>query len=179
MAKGYAGRYLNVNLTSGVCSHFSLEEDLLRKFLGGSSLSAKIFLDRFALDLDPLAAESPFMVMTGPLVGSGFPGSSRFTVCAKSPLTGIWGEGACGGTFGPELKRAGYDGILIVGKAQSPTPLSIVQGEARLIDASDLWGKDIYQTTDLLKKKDKGLKVKGLLSHPVKLVRLTKIMFVI
>lgn len=159
MAKGYAGRYLNVNLTSGVCSHFSLEEDLLRKFLGGSSLSAKIFLDRFALDPDPLAAESPFMVMTGPLVGSGFPGSSRFTVCAKSPLTGIWGEGACGGTFGPELKRAGYDGIVIVGKAQSPTTLSIIEGEARLIDASDLWGKDIYQTTDLLKKKDKGLKV--------------------
>jgi len=129
-----------VNLTSGVCSHFSLEDDLLRKFLGGSS---------------------------------------RFTVCAKSPLTGIWGEGACGGTFGPELKRAGYDGILIVGKAQSPTTLSIIEGEARLIDASDLWGKDIYQTTDLLKKKDKGLKVKGLLSHPVKLVRLTKIMSVL
>lgn len=134
MAKGYAGRCLNVNLTSGACSHFSLEDDLLRRFLGGSSLSAKIILDRFSRDPDPLAAENPFMVMTAPLVGSGFPGSSRLTVCEKSPLTGIWGEGACGGTFGPELKRAGYDGIVIVGKTQSPTtlcPSSRVRQELR------------------------------------------------
>ena len=99
------------------------------------------------------------MVMTGPMVGSGFPGSSRFAVCAKSPLTGIWGESACGGTFGPELKKAGYDGIVITGRAEKPVVLSIVEGEAKLIDASGLWGKDVYETTDLLKEADKGVKV--------------------
>jgi aldehyde:ferredoxin oxidoreductase len=159
MANGYAGRYLSVNLTEGRCSDFILDDQLQKKFIGGSSLGAKLFLDGYPLDADPLAPESPLMVMAGPMVGSGFPGTSRFAVCAKSPLTGIWGEAACGGTFGPELKRAGYDGIVITGRAAGPLRLSIVEGEARLFDAAGLWGKDLYETTDLLKQGDRGLKV--------------------
>ncbi len=158
MANGYAGRFLRVDLTEGRCSPFTVENDRLRKFIGGSSLGAKLFLDGYPLDADPLAPESPLMVMTGPMVGSGFPGTSRFAVCAKSPLTGIWGESACGGTFGPELKKAGYDGIVITGRAEKPVVLSIVEGEAKLTDASGLWGRDIYETTDLLKEADKGAK---------------------
>jgi aldehyde:ferredoxin oxidoreductase len=159
MANGYAGRFLRVDLTEGRCSPFTVEDALLRKFIGGSSLGAKLFLDGFPLSADPLAPESPIMVMTGPMVGSGFPGSSRFAVCAKSPLTGIWGESACGGNFGPELKKAGYDGIVITGRAAKPVVLSIVDGDAHLTDASGLWGKDVYETTDLLKTADKGVKV--------------------
>jgi len=159
MANGYAGRFLRVDLTEGRCSPFTVADALLRKFIGGSSLGAKLFLDGFPLRADPLAPESPLMVMTGPMVGSGFPGSSRFAVCAKSPLTGIWGESACGGTFGPELKKAGYDGIVITGRAEKPVVLSIAEGEAKLIDASGLWGKDVYETTDLLKAADKRVKV--------------------
>ena len=159
MAKGYAGRYLSVDLTEGRCSDFIIGDQLLKKFIGGSSLGAKVFLDGYPLDADPFASESPLMVMTGPMVASGFPGTSRFAVCAKSPLTGIWGEAACGGTFGPELKRAGYDGIVITGRAAGPVWLSIVEGEARLFDAAGLWGKDLYETTDLLKKGEPGLKV--------------------
>jgi aldehyde:ferredoxin oxidoreductase len=155
MVNGYAGRFLSVDLTIGHCSPFTIEEDCLRKFIGGSSLGAKLFLDGYPLDADPLAPESPLMVMTGPMVGSGFPGTSRFAVCAKSPLTGIWGESACGGTFGPELKKAGYDGIVITGRAEKPVVLSIVEGEAKLTDASGLWGKDVYETADLLKETDK------------------------
>jgi aldehyde:ferredoxin oxidoreductase len=159
MAKGYAGRFLRVDLTEGRITDFAVEDPLLRKFIGGSALGAKLFLDGHPLDADPLAPENPLMVMTGPLVGSGFPGSSRFAVCAKSPLTGIWGESACGGTFGPELKRAGFDGIVITGRAASPVYLSIVEGKARLDDASDLWGKDIYEATDRLKEEDRERKV--------------------
>ncbi len=155
MVNGYAGRFLRVDLEGGRCSPFTVEEDCLRKFIGGSSLGAKLFLDGYPLDADPLAPESPLMVMTGPMVGSGFPGTSRFAVCAKSPLTGIWGESACGGTFGPELKKAGYDGIVITGCAEKPVVLSILEGEAKLTDASDLWGKDVYETADLLKETDK------------------------
>ena len=107
MAKGYAGRYLRVDLTEARCSDFVIDEQTHRKFIGGSSLGAKLFLDGYPLNADPLAPESPLMVIAGPMVASGFPGTSRFAVCAKSPLTGIWGEAACGGTFGPELKRAG------------------------------------------------------------------------
>ncbi|PIV07356.1 MAG: aldehyde ferredoxin oxidoreductase [Syntrophobacterales bacterium CG03_land_8_20_14_0_80_58_14] len=155
MANGYAGRFLHVDLTNGRCSPFTVEDGRLRKFIGGSSLGAKFFLDGYPLDADPLAPESPLMVMTGPMVGSGFPGTSRFAVCAKSPLTGIWGESACGGTFGPELKKAGYDGIVITGRAEKPVVLSIVEGEAKLTEASGLWGKDVYETADLLQEADK------------------------
>jgi aldehyde:ferredoxin oxidoreductase len=159
MANGYVGRYLRVDLTDGRCSDFTIEAELLRKFIGGSALGATLFLDSGPLDADPLSPEAPLMVMTGPMVGSGFPGTSRFAVCAKSPLTGIWGESACGGTFGPELKKAGYDGIVITGRAAGPMVLSIVEGEARLSDASDLWGRDLYETTDLLKAGEPGVKV--------------------
>src|SRR5512133_3095574 len=137
MAKGYAGRFLRVDLTSGRCQDFSIDDSLLRKFIGGSALGAKLLLDGYSLGADSLAPESPLMVMTGPMVASGFPGPSRFAVCAQSPLTGIWGESACGGTFGPELKKAGYDGIVITGRSVAPVLLSIVDGRASLIDAAD------------------------------------------
>jgi aldehyde:ferredoxin oxidoreductase len=99
------------------------------------------------------------MVMNGPLVGSGFPGSSRFAVAAKSPQTGIWGEAACGGNFGPELKRAGFDGIIITGQSKSPVILSVINGEAKISSADKLWGKDIYEVTDICKAEDKAIKV--------------------
>ncbi|TSA45412.1 MAG: aldehyde ferredoxin oxidoreductase [Deltaproteobacteria bacterium] len=175
MAKGYVGRHLRVDLTNGRCSDFTIEEELLRKFIGGSALGAKLFLDRYPLDADPLSPESPLMVMTGPMVGSGFPGTSRFAVCAKSPLTGIWGESACGGTFGPELKKAGYDGIVVTGRAVGPVVLAIVEGEARLRDASDLWGKDVYETTDHLKACEPGVKVLAIGQAGENLVRFAAI----
>lgn len=156
---GYAGQILEVDLTNGVCSNLHLEVNRLKKFIGGSSLAASFYLEKYNLEAAPLAPESPLMIMTGPLVGSGFPGSSRFAVTAKSPQTGIWGESACGGTFGPELKRAGFDGIIIIGRSPFPVILSIINGQATLSPADDLWGKDIYEATDLLKSEDKGLKV--------------------
>jgi aldehyde:ferredoxin oxidoreductase len=159
MFKGYAGQFLRVDLTAGTCENFTIDERILRKFIGGSSLAAKLLIDSYPLDADPLAPESPLMVMTGPMVGSGFSGTSRFAVCAKSPQTGIWGEAACGGTFGPEMKRAGYDGIVITGKSPKPVILSLTDGTAKLVDASDLWGKDVYEVTDMLKAPDKSIKV--------------------
>jgi aldehyde:ferredoxin oxidoreductase len=156
---GYAGKFLEVDLTKGVSKSFSIETARLRKFIGGSSLAASLYLERYNLNADPLSAESPLMVMNGPLVGSGFPGSSRFAVVAKSPQTGIWGEAACGGNFGPELKRAGFDGIIVTGQSKTPVILSVINGEAKISPADKLWGKDTYEVTDILKADDKGLKV--------------------
>ncbi len=113
--------------------------------------------------------------MTGPLVGSGFPGSSRFTVCAKSPLTGIWGESSCGGNFGPELKRCGYDGVLITGKAEKPVYITILDGKVELRDACALWGRDIYETTDILKSDNTGFKVLAIGPAGENLVRFASI----
>ncbi len=159
MGGGYAGKFLHVNLTNSACSDFTIDDATLKKCIGGSCLAAKLFLDRYPLDLDPLAPGNPFMIMTGPMGGSGFPGTSRFTICAKSPQTGIWGESSCGGTFSPDLKRAGYDGILIDGKANTPVYISITDDGAQIMDASHLWGKDIYEATDILKALDKSFKI--------------------
>ncbi len=159
MAMGYAGKFLLVNLSNNSCTDFTLEDADLEKYIGGSCLAAKIYFDKYPLDADPLSKDNPLMIMTGPMVGSGFPGTSRFSICAKAPQTGIWGESACGGTFGPELKRAGYDGIVFEGASDKPVYLSIFDGEPKLNDASHLWGKDIYEVTDLLKAAGKSIKV--------------------
>jgi aldehyde:ferredoxin oxidoreductase len=156
---GYTGKYLDVDLTKRTCSSFTIEEAKLKKFIGGSSLAAALYLEKFNIHADPLAEDCPLMVMNGPMVGSGFPGTSRFAVCAKSPQTGIWGEAACGGTFGPELKRTGFDGIIITGQSKSPVVLSIINGEAKISPADKLWGKDIYEVTDICKAEDKAIKV--------------------
>ena len=79
--------------------------------------------------------------MTGPLTGTTLPGTGRFTVCAKSPLTNIWGEGNCGGNFGPELKFAGYDGIIVKGISERPVYLYIEDGKAEIRNADGLWGQ--------------------------------------
>ncbi|OHD66550.1 MAG: hypothetical protein A2176_02130 [Spirochaetes bacterium RBG_13_51_14] len=150
---GYAKRLLEVDLSQGKIQKTPLDETLLKTFLGGGGLAAKLFLDRFSPDLDPLSRENPLIVMTGPLVGTLLPGSSRFAVCARSPLTGFWGIGTCGGNFGPELKFAGYDGILIEGMAEKPVYLLIDDDTVELRNAADLWGKDLYEVTDLLKQR--------------------------
>jgi aldehyde:ferredoxin oxidoreductase len=149
--RGYAGKFLQADLKSGLTEHFSVPEELLHRFIGGSGLGAALFLDRFDPGVEPLSPENPLMVMTGPLTGTNFPGSSRFTFCGKSPLTNIWGEAAIGGNFSPKLKMAGYDGIVFVGASDTPVFLVIDDDRVELTDAGHLWGKDTYETTDILK----------------------------
>jgi aldehyde:ferredoxin oxidoreductase len=175
MQNGYSGKFLQVDLTDGVCSDFTIKEERLKKFIGGSSLAASLYLERFDLHANPLSAENPLMLMNGPMVGSGFPGSSRFAMAAKSPQTGIWGEAACGGNFGPELKRAGYDGVVITGKSPRPVILSINNNQAEISSAADCWGTDIYETTDLLKAADKNIKVMAIGQAGENLVKFSSI----
>lgn len=149
----YKGKILEVNLTTGAISHSSVAEDTLRKFIGGSGLGASLFLDRVAPHVEPLSDKNTLFILTGPLTGTNLPGSGRFSICAKSPLTGIWGESCCGGNFGPELKFAGYDGIAVVGASPQPVYLFIDDAKVEIRDAADLWGQDTYETTDLLKQR--------------------------
>jgi aldehyde:ferredoxin oxidoreductase len=150
---GYTGKILEVNLSNGKIETKSIKEEDQRKFLGGSGLAAKIFFDSFDPNVDPLSPKNPLIIMNGPVVGTQFPGTSRFAVCGKSPLTGIWGEGTCGGNFGPELKFAGIDGIIFKGASPTPIYLSIEDDRVELRDASDLWGMDNYSVTDFLKER--------------------------
>jgi len=151
--ESYKGKILEVNLANGSIAHSTLEQDILRRFIGGSGLAAKLFLDRVSPDVDPLSGENILFIMTGPLAGTALPGVSRLAAGFKSPLTNIWGESNCGGNFGPELKFAGYDGIAIAGISDRPVYLFIDDDQVEIRDASDLWGRDIYETTDLLKER--------------------------
>jgi aldehyde:ferredoxin oxidoreductase len=103
---------------------------------------------------DPLAPENPLIFGCGPLVGTPFPCASRFTVTGKSPLTGIFGDSNAGGWFPARLKQAGYDHIVIQGKAERPVALLIEQGKKpKIIEAADLWGLDIYETDTMIRAK--------------------------
>lgn len=150
---GYAKRVLEVNLAEGKIQKIPLDDTLLRNYLGGGGLAAHLFLNRFSPESDALSPDNPLIIMTGPLAGTVLPGTSRFAVCARSPQTGFWGIGTCGGTFGPELKFAGYDGIVIEGKSEKPVYLLINDDSVELLDASDLWGKPVYEVTDILKER--------------------------
>ncbi len=151
------GKLLEVDLSSGEISERKLDAILCRKYLGGSGLAARLFIDDgVPVDCDPLGPDNNLYIITGPLTGSGYPATPRFSVAAKSPLTGIWGEANSGGYFGPALKFAGWDGIVIRGQSQRPVMLVIEDDKAELQDAADLWGKDTYETADAIAEKFEG-----------------------
>ena len=149
----YRGKILDVNLSTGTVKTTTVEEGVLRKFIGGSGLGAKLFLDRVPPDADPLSGKNVLFLMAGPLGGTNFPTSSRLVACFKSPLTNIWGQASAGGSFAAELKKAEYDGMAITGMSSKPVYLVIEDDKVEIKDAADLWGKDCYETTDILKER--------------------------
>ncbi|MEM3577906.1 MAG: aldehyde ferredoxin oxidoreductase family protein [Candidatus Bathyarchaeia archaeon] len=149
---GYAGKILRVNLTNEEVKTENLSQDLREKYIGGSGLAAKIIYDEMPTDVDPLSPEALLIFSTGPLTGTATPSSGRLCVCARSPL-GIWGESHAGGLFGQQLKKAGFDLIIFSGKAKRPTYLFINDDSVTFFDAKNLWGKDVYETYDVIKSK--------------------------
>lgn len=150
MARGYMGRILNVDLTTRTLRDEVLDESLYRDFLGGYGIGAKLLYDRMASGVDPLGPDNLLGFFTGPLTGTPTIEGNRFVVFCKSPLTDTWADANCGGTFGPHLKMAGYDGVLVSGMATAPVYLAIDNGQVELRDAGFLWGKDSNETEDLL-----------------------------
>jgi len=148
---GYYGKLLEVDLTNKETTERPIDDAQLSKFIGGASLAAALVYGSVRSDMDPLAPDNPLVFAAGPFTGTTIPMVSRSVVCGVSPLTGIWGEATTGGVFPFRLKATGYDAILITGKADRPTYLSISDGKMEFKDASRLWGKDIYQTQELLK----------------------------
>ncbi|MHA1115041.1 MAG: aldehyde ferredoxin oxidoreductase family protein [Candidatus Heimdallarchaeaceae archaeon] len=163
MNYGYMGKWLKVNLSSKEMSDFDFPEDILRKFIGGKGLAVYYLwnyakeLEKKGVDLKEMDALSPDNVLffsTGPVTGTRSPNSGRHHVMAlKSPLTGSIGSGNTGGTWGAKLKFAGYDGIVIEGKSDTPVYLSIIDGKPELHDASEIWGKNTIDTTKWLQSK--------------------------
>ena len=152
MTRGYMGKLLFVDLSSGVCKEEELGEELCRDFMGGYGIGAKILYERMKPRVDPLGPDNMLGFLTGPLTGTPTMCSGRFVVVCKSPLTGTWGDANCGGDFGPHLKFAGFDGVFFSGASQKPVYLYIENGKPELKDAGNLWGKDCLETEDVLKK---------------------------
>ncbi|MBI5946089.1 MAG: aldehyde ferredoxin oxidoreductase family protein [Chloroflexi bacterium] len=143
---------LKINLTTGTTEEFIVPKEWERDFLGGASLAARILYPYLTQELDPLSAESPLLFINGPLTGTSGPTTGRFVICGKSPATGLWAESNIGGFWGPELRKAGYDGLWITGKSQSPVYLWIEEGRLEVRNAAHVWGKDVYQTQEFIKE---------------------------
>ena len=150
MSYGFTGRLLRVNLTEGRVTQEDICQDWSRAYLGGAGLATRYLYDQVPKGVDPLGVQNALIFMTGPLTGTASASASRYSVVAKSPLTGIWGQANSGGTFGPALKWSGYDGIIFEGISPEPVYLRIIDGKAELRDAGHLWGKTVPETEDLL-----------------------------
>ncbi|MBI4331361.1 MAG: aldehyde ferredoxin oxidoreductase family protein [Chloroflexi bacterium] len=151
MLGGYTGKILKVDLTSRSFQVENLDEQTARKYIGGEGLAAKILWDSTTAATDPLSPQNPLIFMTGPITGA-VPSSSRNIVAAISPLTNIWGTARAGGNWGAELKSAGFDGIVFTGKSQTPVYLRVHDGKVSIVDAGHVWGKDTWETDEILKK---------------------------
>jgi aldehyde:ferredoxin oxidoreductase len=149
---GYMGKILFVNLSTGELKVKRPDEKLYREFIGGYGIGARIIYSDQRGGIDPLGPENILGFMAGPLTGTNFPFGGRYAVfVGKSPLTGGWGDANSGGDFGPYIKFSGYDGIFFVGVARKPVYLFINDGKAELRQADRLWGKDTYETDDMLR----------------------------
>ena len=125
-AKGFMGKILTVDLAERRVEAIPLSKELAEDYIGGGGIAAKIISDRLVPEMDPLSESNPLVFMTGPLTGTIIPWSGRHCVATLSPLTNMWGESYAGGSWGKELKKAGFDGILITGKADRPVYLKII-----------------------------------------------------
>jgi aldehyde:ferredoxin oxidoreductase len=175
---GYAGQILRVDLSKGKTAKTPLAEDIAKAYIGGRGIGARIVYDEVEPKIGAFDPDNRLVFMTGPLTGTTVPTSGRFEVCAKSPASGAWGDANSGGYFGPELKWAGFDGIVFQGKAPRPTYLWVHDGEAELKSADHLWGKDAFETEDILQKDLADKKVRTACCGPAgeKLVRYAAVM---
>ena len=175
---GYAGKILRVDLSTGQMRVDGLPENLLRKFIGVSALGAKIIYDELDPSIGPLDPDNLLIFLTGPLTGTMCPSCGRYCVCTRSPLTNIWAEAHAAGYWGPELKFAGFDGIVIKGKSERPVYLWIKDGAYELKDAAALWGRDAYETEEALRKElqDEKVKVSCIGQAGERLARISSIM---
>jgi aldehyde:ferredoxin oxidoreductase len=155
---GYNGKIAYVDLNTKKWEAKDLDPNIAKEYLGGTGLSAKITYDLLSendyakLKSDPFNENNPLIFATGPVTGTMRPSSGRFSATAISPLTKIWGESTSGGYFCISLHNSGFDAIVITGKSDKPTFLYIHDKTIDFKDASDYWGKDTYETQDLIKK---------------------------
>jgi aldehyde:ferredoxin oxidoreductase len=144
---------LRIDLTKRTNSSENIPQPILHKFMGGKGLAAHYLYHENPPNCDPLSPDAHIVFINGPLTGAPVTNCVNFAVCAKSPLTGTWNDSHCNGWWGPELRFAGYMGIIVSGKSNSPVYVNITDDNVEILDAADLWGKDTFSTQEILKQR--------------------------
>jgi aldehyde:ferredoxin oxidoreductase len=175
--KGICGKLLEIDLTSGKTKIMTLKDEMFGKYLGGRGLGIRLLYDMLPPKTDPLSPENLLFFLTGPLTGTLVTGSSKFVVITKSPLTHGWCDSYSSGRISVELKKAGYDGLLIRGKSNHPCYLRIDHKGAEIREANLLWGTDSFETERTLKQmeRDSSVGVSSIGPAGEKLVRFASI----
>src|SRR5208337_3185352 len=151
--QGNTGNVIEVDLTERSVKVGSPPGGWYPGYIGGSGLAARLFWEMGDFDADPLSPEAMLIFMNGPFAGLKLSGTSRMSVGGRSPLTGNWGDSSCGGYFAPELRYAGYDGIVLRGRTAAPSLLLIEDGRIEIMDAASYWGKGIEEVNSGLKER--------------------------
>ena len=162
---GWMGKALEVDLTTSSIEEVPLSSELLKTYIGGRGLEARILYDRLSAGVDPLSSKNLLIFSVGPLTGTSVPTPGRSSMTTKSPLTGTIFNSNLGGTWGYYLKSTGYDMIIISGKSEEPVLLEIVDGKINIKDAKDIWGKGVEESTDTIYEKY-GKRIGNLLIGP-------------
>ena len=145
---GWTGHFLRVNLTAKTFKKESFSEDFARKWIGGRGFAVKILFDELAPGIDPLGPDNKFIVALGPIAGIPAPNTGKAVVAGKSPSTGGYGDGNLGTRVAEQLRKAGYDALIVEGRASGPTMLYIEDDKVEFLPADEVWGKGTYETND-------------------------------
>lgn len=146
------GKLLQIDLSNKKISEINVEDNVVRNFLGAKGLGAYLLYTMLKSQTDPLSPDNLLMFLNGPLTGTSFPTSGRTTVVTKSPLTGLFLDSHAGGFFGPELKKTGYDGIVLKGASEKPVYLWINDGKVEIRDATGIWGLPVSETVKKIRE---------------------------
>jgi aldehyde:ferredoxin oxidoreductase len=151
--KGWNGKILRVDLTTGTTEITPYSEDIAKRFIGGRGLAIKLLWDELPKGADPLGPENMLIFATGPYTAYSVPNSGKMVVAAKSPLTGGYGDGNLGTRAATNMRKCGLDAVVVTGKAEKPVYVSVKDDKVEILDASHLWSKDSYETEDWLLEK--------------------------
>jgi aldehyde:ferredoxin oxidoreductase len=152
MTLGFWNKILRVDLTSRQIVKEELDDDTCKMFLGGAGIGAKILWEEVPREVDALDSANRIIFSVGPFQGHPVPGSAKFCVTSKSPLTNTYADSAAGASWGPFFKKAGYDALIIQGQSEKPVYLYIENDLVRLVNADGIWGMDSYQSVDKIKE---------------------------
>ena len=177
MLGGYAGKILHVDMSKKTFKKENLDPKFARAFLGGRGFGAKLLFDNLEPGVDPLSPDNVLIFATGPFTGTKMPKGQRYSVVTKGPLSYGYADSEGGGHFGPEMKYAGFDAIVIKGKSDKPAYLWLDDGTAQLKDATHIWGKGVHETDKIIKEDqgDKSVKIAAIGPAGEKLVRFAAI----